>query len=804
MKFSATCFLFMIFFLNSGIAQTISLKGKITDTRNAPLGFVNVSLLNAADSSFAMRALAGEDGTFQLNAPGAGKYRLRLSSIGFSDSTSAAFDLVTGVPKDFGTIILKPAVNKLGEVTVSALRPTIVQKADRMVVGIEGTAMAAGNTAFNVLGKAPGVFIDHEGNIQLNGRAGVTVMIDGRLTYLSANDLRNLLESMPAENIKNIEIITNPSSRYDAEGSSGMINIVLKKNDIRGMNGSVSAGYNYNGLQHGYTSAANINYKIGDWNSFFSTDFSQRVGGREATFTRIFFGSAETTYFDQVATGNYSSIGPPSIRLGTEYSISKKQRIGLLASYRENSSDSEFLTETWMGPSASAPNKHIDADNFSNNRFRNFTSNLHYGLDMDTLGANLSSDLDYVRIRNTGGSNFYNYFQDLGTQGKVQDFLYTDQPSGYDIYSAKLDYTKPFGKGKKLELGAKASRVISDTDSRFYFNNGSLELDPLRTNHFNYKENIYAAYANFNSTLGKKLTVQAGLRAEQTSSTGESYTTGEINDRNYLNLFPTLFVQQKVNDNYGINYSYSRRLGRPNYGYLNPFVFYRDPYTYIQGNPFLRPQYTNAFSVTQVIKKTYNVILGYQDTKDLFSELPRLDVEKKTTIYYYGNMEDSYAATFTGIVPVKISKNWDSNNTLFASYNKMSIMDASGPLVNKRWFGMIQSNQTVRLPKSIIMELGLMYRGKAVSGLYRIAPMSRVDLAFKRSFLNKKLDLTINGSDLFKGSRLKFTTDINGNVNDFDQYMRSRTFGLNLRYNFSKGQKVEEVRRTRVEELNRT
>ena len=216
-----------------------------------------------------------------------------------------------------------------------------------------------------------------------------------------------------------------------------------------------------------------------------------------------------------------------------------------------------------------------------------------------------------MNIKNRGETNSYNYFDDLASgQPTTSDILYSSFPNGYDIYSAKVDFSRPFSEQQKFEMGAKASRVVSDNDSKFYFNNGSLQLDPLRTNHFNYQENIYAAYLNFSGPLSKKITLQAGLRAEQTDSKGESFTTGQVTDRSYLSFFPSVFVQHKVNPDYDINYSYSRRLQRPNYGNLNPFIFYRDPYTYSQGNPYLRPQFAHSFSVTQTFKKTYNMILS--------------------------------------------------------------------------------------------------------------------------------------------------------------------------------------------------
>lgn len=787
-------------------AQSGRITGRVADEKSAALPFANIALMQPGNKTLVAGAVTDSSGVFSLATPAAGKYFLRITAIGFAEQQTEVFDVASpDYTKDFGNIGLKSESKTLQEVSITALRPTITMKADRMVVSVEGTAMAAGTNAYSVLAKAPGVFIDPEGNIQLNGRSGVTVMIDGRLTFLSARDLRSMLEGMSAENLKNIEIITNPSAKYDAEGTSGILNINLKKNTQRGMNGSLYAGWTWNFQQHGYSYGGNINFKGGRWNSFLNLDAARRVGGREATFTRIFYGTNRTTYFDQWAIGNWVAEGPPAARFGTDYSFNDRHSVGFTAYYNTNMAESEFLTDTWIGNNPKVPYQFIDADNFSRNTFTSRTGNLHYTGKLDTNGRQLTADLDFARITNRGSSDFYNYFTDLANDTRTSDQLYTHTPNGYDIFSGRIDYIHPVAKEHKLETGLRVSRVHSDNDFRFYFNNGSMVLDPLRTNHFDYLEHIYAGYLNWHGPISKKLSVQAGLRAEQTVSTGTSFTTGQVTGRKYLNLFPSVFVQQKVSENYGINWSYSRRLTRPNYGNLNPFRAYRDPYTWVEGNPFLRPQYTHSFSIAQSIKKIYIMTVSYNFSTDVMAEIPILDVAKNVTIYTTGNVDDGHSIAFTGVAPLKITKNWDTQNTTVLSYNKFSMMSNNGLVVNDQLFFMFQSNHTIQLPKELRMELNLLYRGPAASGLYHMASMHRVDVAFKRSFFNRKFDISVNGNDLFKGFRYLWSTNINGNVNDFNQYFRFRSMGVTLRYNFKKGQKVEQKRRNNtVEELNRT
>ncbi|HEV7780793.1 MAG TPA: outer membrane beta-barrel protein [Chitinophagaceae bacterium] len=805
MKKISTLLCFLIFITGIAVGQNAALTGKLVDSRNLPVPFVNVALLKAVDSSFAAGSLTDSSGKFSLAAPEPGKYFLRFTAIAYREARTAAFEVTaSGLSRDFGLTSLESQAKNLQNVTVVSLRPTIIQKADRMVVNVEGTAMAAGNNAYSVLANAPGVFIDGEGNIQLNGRSGVTVMIDGRPTRLSARDLRNLLQSMPAENIKDIEIITNPSAKYDAEGTSGILNINLKKNTQQGMNGSLYTSYQ-NNFRHQYTmtGGGNINFKTGKWNSFINLDLTRRTGGRDATFTRIFYSPGKTTYFDQVATGNYISKGPPAIRIGTDYTMNNRHSIGGMFYYANSGGGEEFLTDTYIGNAPKTPDQHIAANNYNHNRYINLTTNLHYNFKIDTLGTTLSTDIDYIKITNRGHADFLNYFDDLTTNQRTADILYTSTNSGYDIYSGKIDFSLPLRKTQKLEAGIKAARVISDNDFRFYFNNTGLVMDPLRTNHFYYRESIYAGYLNWNRVISKKITVQAGLRVEQTQSTGRSLTTGQITHRRYFDLFPSVFIQQTVNENYGINYNYSRRLTRPNYGNLNPYKSYRDPYTWTEGNPYLRPQYTHSFSITQTFKKIYILSLSYLLTHDVISEIPVLNVADATTIYTSGNVNDGHSLSLGLIVPQKLTRKWDTKNSVLLGYNKFSLVSNNSTLVNDQLLFAFQSIHTILLPKDFRLEFNFVFRGPSASGLYHQASTHKVDIAFKKSFFKKKVDLTLGCSDLFKGTRYIWTTDIDGNVNDFNQYFRFRNVNLALRYNFSKGQKVNVKQRTTVEEANR-
>ena len=799
--------LFLVCFAQAAIAQESGeLSGNLADEKGAAISYANVAVMRSSDSTLVTGAVTDGDGRFSFPSPAAGTYFLRLSAIGFAQHISPSFTIKSsGFTKDFGTITLKEDVQLLDEVSVVSMRPTIVNEADKMIVSVEGTALAAGSTAFEVLGKSPGVWIDQDGNIQLNGQAGVRVMLDGRQTYLSAKELQNLLEGMSAENIKNIEIINNPSAKYDAEGTSGIININLKKNTLSGLNGSIYTSYQYNGL-HGYSGGGTLNYKKGNWSSFINVDAAERARFRDAIFIREFNTPTSSTTFDQDAWEEINRF-TPSIRLGTDYDINEQHSIGVMANLSYQDAAHDFQTDTYLRNGNEGQALYINSHNLIGSEYRNGTFNFHYLGKLDTLGTTLSADLDFVGIMDEGEARFENHYDSLYAGATdFNNLLTTENPTNYDIYSAKVDYTQPLKGGRRMELGLKASRVISDNDLRFYTWEGERRsLDESRSNHFIYEEDIYAAYANFSTPLGEDWSVQAGLRAEQTVAEGLSITEDHPTPRNYFDLFPSLFVQQKVTDNYQVNYNYSRRINRPQYEMLNPFVFYLDPYTTAQGNPYLKPQYSHSFGVTQTYKQMYTLVLEYTKTLDFIAEVPNLNDETKETVFLRSNVDDADNTSATLVAPFKVMKNWDTNNNATFAYQRFSTIQNNELLKNNAFFYMVQSTHNIMLPMKIRIELNGGYQGPAVWGLYRIKGQWWLDAGVKRSFMEDKLDLSLSVSDIFKSRWVHGSANVSDDINAFKQYFGARSLNLSLRYRFTKGEKFEmKNRNTNLEELNRT
>lgn len=790
----------------NAIAQTEGmLTGTIIDEKSESLGFVNVAVLQASADIVVTGAIAEMDGSFKIKTPPSGSYRLKVSGLGYLPFTTPVFE-VTGpaFAKDFGTMQLKPDVKTLKEVTVQAMRPTITTDAEKMVVSVEGTALAQGSTAYEVLEKSPGVWVDQDGNITLNGKPGVMVMINGKQSFLSGKQLQNLLQGMSAENLKDLEIITNPSAKYDAEGTSGIININLKKNELYGMTGSVHGGYQYNRLST-YTSGAELSHKTGKWNTTASLDLARRTRFRDMRMERIFNGGAEPIFMDQTGNEQQQRFSP-SLRLGTDYDLNDRHSVGFMANLAYSDNSSTFRTDSYLRRPNAEENLLINSSNNIEDSYKNGTFNLHYAGKLDSLGTTLSADLDYARIIDNTNFTFDNqkYFSNTN-QLLEQELLTSNNPTGYDIYSAKVDFAKKLGK-TKMELGAKTSYVKSDNELLFYEVIDTRQiLDPNRTSHFIYKENIYAAYATFASSIGKVWQLKGGLRAEYTDSEGHSITLKDVKPRNYLDLFPSVFVQQRVSDNYQVGYKYSRRINRPYYEQLNPFIFYIDPYTWATGNPELRPQYTNSFELTHTLKKSYNLVMTYAYTTDFIAEVPEFNSEDNTTVFERRNVKSFRNIGTTLVAPVRISGKWDINNTATLAHQRYTNEYDEQNLIREQLFFMLQSNHNIQLPKGFRVELNAGYQGPAVYGMFEIEDNWWVDAGLKRSFLDDKLALSVNATDIFRTREMNLATRQEGNENKIYQYYGAQSIRINLRYRFSKGKEFETKKRNiNLDELNRT
>ncbi len=767
--------------------EVAKISGKVADQKGQPVPYANVALIQE-DGALVDGAVSDENGAFLIESTKTAKVKLVVSSIGYQSYTSEVFDLAPGISKDFGSLSIADEMTGLDEVTVKASRPEIIIEPDKTIVNVEGTVMAQGSNALDVIGRSPGIYVDQEGNINLNGRSGATVMINDRPTYMSSTDLANFLRSMPADNIKSIEVINNPSSRFDAEGSAGVINIQLKRNTVDGAFGNIQVGGQYNG-QFAPNAGISLNVKKGKLSTNGTFNYNEYAVYNDIEINRNFTLEEGVSNFNQDSRIN-SRYKTPSFNGSANYEINKNQNLAL----NVQASASDDINTSTSGTVITNPgqdeNSYIESTNDSEGTRNRLFTNLHYDAKLDTLGSKISADVDFTIMDNESSSLLDNqYWTGNNPESGYTDKILTLNDMYYTIFTAKTDYTKSLKGGKTLETGLKGSWVKSDNDldlSRAE-GEGPYVPDP-NSNQFIYNENVLAAYASLKGSVSEKLSYQAGLRGEYSDIVGNSVTLNQVNKQNYFNLFPSLFVQQKVSDKYQIVYTANRRITRPNYRLLNPFVYYIDPLTSEQGNPNLKPQYSNNFEMNHVVNGAYQFTLGYSVTEDAFMQVFVQDQEARTTTTYTDNFDETRAANFRAIVPVEIRKWWTTSNMLQVTYNQFQTQIGEDFLDVDQVSYMVRTQQNFTLPKGFKMEVMAMYLGPQIWGQGSIGGFGWVDAGITKSIMKDKLSLAVNGTDLFRTQLIKANVQFADIDTSFRQYRSNQGVRFTLKYNFARGE----------------
>lgn len=767
--------------------EVAKISGKVADQKGQPVAYANVALIST-DGGLVDGAVSDEEGNFIIESTKTAKVKLVVSSIGYRSYSSTEFDLLPGLEKNFGNLAIEDEMTGLDEVTVKASRPEIIIEPDKTIVNVEGTVMAEGANALDVIGRSPGIYVDQDGNINLNGRSGATVMINDRPTYMSATDLANFLRSMPADNIRSIEVINNPSSRFDAEGSAGVINIQLKRNTVDGVFGNVQIGGQYNG-QFAPNVGATLNVKKGKLSTNGTLNYSEYAVYNDISINRNFTLEEGISNFNQDSriTSRYKT---PSFNGSANYEIGKDQNLGLNVQASASTDINNNVSGTVITNPGQVENNYIESFNESDGKRNRLFTNLHYDAKLDTLGSKISADVDFTIMDNESTSLLDNsYWSGSDPSFATSDRILTLNDMYYTILTAKADFTKALKGGKVLETGLKGSWVKSDNDldlSRAE-EEGPFVPDP-NSNRFIYSENVLAAYASLKGSFNPKLSYQAGLRGEYSDIVGNSVTLEQVNKQNYFNLFPSLFVQHKVSDKYQIVYNANRRITRPNYRLLNPFIYYIDPLTSEQGNPNLTPQYSTNFEMNHVVNGSYQFTLGYSVTEDAFMQVFVQNQEERTTTTFTDNFDKTRAANFRAIVPVELKKWWTTSNMLQVNYNQFQTQIGNEFLDVDQVSYMVRTQQNFTLPKGYKLELMGMYLSPQIWGQGEIAGFGWVDAGITKSVMKDKLSIAVNGTDLFRTQVIKAKVQFADIDTNFRQYRSNQGVRVTLRYNFAKGE----------------
>ena len=781
-------------------AQTkATVTGNVKDNGGRGLASASVSLLQAKDSSLVKADVTDANGQFEIVSSQSGKFLLSYSSVGFEKKFSEPFTLEAGQNYQLATVTLQVAVKKLQDVTVTSRKPMIEIKADKTIFNVENSINATGSNALELLQKSPGIQVDNNDNISMKGKTGVKIYVDGKMTQLDTKDLAAYLKSINSNDVEAIEMISNPSAKYDASGNAGIINIRLKKNKKFGTNGSVNAGLVQGVTPKGNTSV-NLNYRDKRVNLFSNVGGSLGINENQLDLYRI----QRDSIYDQNST-NRSNNKSLNVKAGADLFINSKNTLGFLVTTNFTNSEwsSNSNTNVFYNPTNQFV-KSLRAFNTVPGQRTNFNSNLNYRY-ADTSGKEINFDADYGIFRGTGRSFQPNYYLDkTGTQ-LYQVINRNNTPIDIDIYTSKVDVELPKWKGK-LGYGAKFSYVKTNNTFEFFNDiNGTSVKQLGRSNSFTYKENVNAAYVNYQRQFSPKWSLQSGLRAEQTNSEGVLTRADGIMQadntvkRNYVNLFPSAALTWTVNQKNTLNLTFSRRIDRPTYQDLNPFENKLDELTYEKGNAFLRPQYTNNIELTHTFNYKLNTTIGYSHVKDYATQTT--DTANNATFVQQKNLATQQIISFSVGSPITFTKWWNGYANAWYNYQIFKGKIGSNEVHTEIPLFGAYMQQSFTLGNDYTAELSGWFSGPSIWGAtWRTKSMGGLDIGFQKQLMQKKASIKISATDIFRTNPWSATSDFGGLYIRGKGSWESQTVRLNFTYRFGSNQvKAARQRQTGLE-----
>ncbi|MDD4002006.1 MAG: outer membrane beta-barrel family protein, partial [Bacteroidales bacterium] len=666
-------FAMMLSLSASTFAQTYTIKGKIVDQNtNENLMFVNCVLYNAKDTLKQISGVAADtNGVFQFKNIKRQDLLLTLTFVGYEKKVieikSSSFK---GNIIDLGTILLKTLGEGLKEVEIIAQKDRIKLDADKMTMNIDKNTASSVTNAFELLKKAPGISIDNDDNLKLNGKGGVLIQFQSRDMKLPWKSMVQILKGIPSSQIDKFEIINNPSAKYDAEGVAGIINIIFKQDKNQGLNASLGTDVYYSEVLSKIGNL-NVNYVDDKWTSslsFSATSWAQNMENNSERKVGIGLDtirSIENQNFEW-ASQNYN------LNLGTDYQINKKNSVGLYFTYSNNTTPTiNYPTSTIISNLRNGV--YVDSLAYKSqssmyNNSNNYLINANYQHKFDTLGQNLSFNFDYVwndgKDKSGAKNKYYNYFINTINPYK-QELINNSTNSTYSSYVFRSDYFKPFSQTFSLETGLKLgfTRVNNDYVSL---------LDNInqvnKSNNFIYDENINAIYGSLKKSFSQKTSLRLGLRVENTNIKGNQVKYDSSFTQNYTNLFPNLSFSHSFSDKSTLNFAYNLRISRPSYNNLNPFTLWSNDYTYSKGNPELKPQYTHNFSLQHTFMYVLFSSLTYSYTKDIVSEIPFTSANGFITFSMPENIQNSHNLNLNVSASIPIKTWWTIVGYLSENY----------------------------------------------------------------------------------------------------------------------------------------
>ncbi|MFN8348693.1 MAG: outer membrane beta-barrel protein [Spirosomataceae bacterium] len=751
-----TTAILLLSFLSLSLFAQISGKtiaGTVKDTGNETLPGATVKLLKAADSTMTAGEITNTNGNFQFNNLANGTYLLEITAISQKLYRSHLLTVDdTHVSIVLPVIVLLPAkAMELKEVVVKAKRPLIEQDMDKTIVNVESMISSATSNALEVLEKTPGVTISSSGEISLNGRSGILVLIDGRATYMSGPDLAAYMKSLPGGLLDKIELIDNPSAKYDAAGNA-VINIRLKKNRVGGFTGVVALAASQ-GVYGRNNGTVNLNYNHKKVNWFSNLSFNRERNYSSDRYDRRFY-DERGTRTSSVGLDNFQKSTGNGLNgvFGVDYTISPKTTMGMLLSLNQRKNDSRLEYTATNYNAAYQPDALSKGNTVSIGKRNNTGVNLNFQQKFNKPGRELTVDLNYLRYESNGNQHSFNFFYlPEGRLTNATAFWYL-VPGYIHIYTVKADYFHPLKNKASWEVGAKSSAVNNDNRSDYFDNKGGTYLtDNGKSNHFNYRETIHAAYFNTRKEW-KRVGVQAGLRTETTQAFGNQFgneaVKGTTFTKNYTQLFPSLFINytlDSLNKN-SFNLSFTRRINRPDYQSLNPFLFYRDQYSYSAGNHGLTPQYQSRIELKFHHKQWLQMGLSYNRFRNgIFQTTEAVD-----TIFITrpNNIAKGFMLLLNTTVSGALTHRWNLIYTLRLSHLGLTGMSYTENLNPTAYVARFEVYNQFRLDKGWSADLSGYFASSDLNGQAYTGMMYRIGGAIQKRLWKDKASIRLSAEDV--------------------------------------------------------
>ncbi|MBA3664507.1 MAG: TonB-dependent receptor [Bacteroidetes bacterium] len=660
----------LFIFLLSGIARIgmaqNRIEGYILDDKSKPFSFCALALLNSKDSTQVKGNITNENGFYTFESVTSATYIIKASAVGFDDVFSSLLVIDSLSKIKMNALVLKTRATNLNEVSVSVIKKPVEFKNGNIIVNIDGSPLAIGNSVYDVLTRMPGVMVDGD-NITLQGKA-VSILIDNRIQQIAGAQMISVLKSMNASNIEKIELVTNPSAKYDAAGSGGLINILTKKIKITGFSGNLMVNSSQ-GFYNNTFAQLSLNYKGKKISVFTNYNASYSDTRAENHWHREVRNDSTLTLLDQkyVETSHNRYV---SFLGGIDLFINKKSTLSARIDFRPGKD--KIIRHATTGISDNSLGYNNLAFEFEklNDWFWQDYS-LNYDLLLDTIGSKLTVNASYNTYPERWSASYQNHYYDANYKDVVPLKAFkSENKVDLNVVAGRVDLEKNFSNKLRLEAGVKATSQNLFSD--FVFENkdpstGLFSPDTGLTNAFSYKEQIQAGYIEMSKSV-KKFNYRVGVRGENTIILAQNKTNSVRYDRTYFNLFPVASVDYNYSDNHNFSLSYNKRIMRPNYLNFNPYKSFRSILTYMQGNPFLNPMYVDRFEFRHTYKGKFSNSLSYSYHKNYFLSYNIENTKTKELIFYNGNLAQAEIFSYNLFYQGDLFKWWSFSANIGVHY----------------------------------------------------------------------------------------------------------------------------------------